>query len=150
MTSCIWLGTTHPCNPPNYGLWINLHYFMMCIYKHCFLPMLLVFAMKCCTKCLALCLTTIIMLLASFTYRPTLASPAHLYMPHLFTHCLPTIICVMLMSISIVFSYVFFVFLLYATFLCDSIFILACCSCWFHSCGFHWKRLEISKKRLKS
>jgi len=51
-----------------------------------------------------------IMLLTSFTYRPTLASPAHLYMPHLphlFTHCLPTIICVMLMSISIVFSYVF-------------------------------------------
>jgi len=28
-----------------------------------------------------------------------LASPAHLYMPHLFTQCLPTIICVMLMSI---------------------------------------------------
>jgi len=19
---CIWLGTTHPCNPPNYGLWV--------------------------------------------------------------------------------------------------------------------------------
>ena len=31
-------------------LWVNLHFFMMCIYKHCFLPMLLVFAMKCCTK----------------------------------------------------------------------------------------------------
>ena len=28
-----------------------------------------------------------------------LASPTHLYMPQLFTHCLPTIICVMLMSI---------------------------------------------------
>ena len=25
-------------------------FFMMCIYKHCFPPMLLVFAMKCCTK----------------------------------------------------------------------------------------------------
>ena len=32
-----------------------------------------------------------------------LASPAHLYMPHLFTHCLPTIICVMLMSIAFFF-----------------------------------------------
>ena len=30
-----------------------------------------------------------------------LASPAHLHMPHLFTHCLPTIICVMLMSIAL-------------------------------------------------
>jgi len=29
------------------------------------------------------------------------ASPAHLYMPHLFTHCLPAIICVMLMSIAL-------------------------------------------------
>jgi len=27
------------------------------------------------------------------------ASPAHLYMPQLFTHCLPTIICVMLMYV---------------------------------------------------
>ena len=50
MTPCVWLGTTHPCNPPNYGLWVNLHFFMMCIYKHCFLPMIFVFAMTCCTK----------------------------------------------------------------------------------------------------
>ena len=50
MTPCIWLGTTHPCNPPNYGLWVNILFFTMCIYKHCFPPMLLVFAMKCCTK----------------------------------------------------------------------------------------------------
>jgi len=50
VTPCIWLGTTHPCNPPNHGLWINLLFFMMCLYKHCFPPMLLVFAMKCCTK----------------------------------------------------------------------------------------------------
>ena len=34
-----------------------------------------------------------------------LASPAHLYMPHLFTHCLPTIICVMLMSIAFFFNF---------------------------------------------
>ena len=50
MTPCIWLGTTHPCNPPNYGLRVNLLFFMMCICKHCFPPMLLAFAMKCCTK----------------------------------------------------------------------------------------------------
>ena len=48
--SCIWLGTTHPCNPPQYGLWVNLHFFMICMYKHCFLPMLLVFVMKYCIK----------------------------------------------------------------------------------------------------
>ena len=52
VTPCIWLGTTQSCNPPrpNDGLWVNLLSFMMCIYKHCFPPMLLVFAMKCCTK----------------------------------------------------------------------------------------------------
>jgi len=33
------------------------------------------------------------------TMECVLASPAHLYMPQLFTHCLPTIICVVLMSI---------------------------------------------------
>jgi len=51
-----------------------------------------------------------------------LASPAHLYMPRLFTHCLPTIICVMLMSYVCV-------FLWYVTFLCDS--ILACLCTYF-------------------
>jgi len=76
-------------------------------------------------KCLALCLTNIIA--ACFLHLYMLASPAHLYMPHLFTHCLPTIIWVMLMSI--VFSY--FLFLLYATFLCDSILILACLCTYF-------------------
>jgi len=92
----------------------------MCIDKHCFLPMLLVFAMKCCTKmpcplphnhycCL---LPSPVVCLPPWTL-------AHLYMPHLFTHCLPTIICVTLMSI------VFFIFAIgYATFICDS--ILAC------------------------
>jgi len=38
-----------------------------------------------------------LLLLASFTC--VLVSPAHLYMYRPFTHCLPTIICVMLMSI---------------------------------------------------
>jgi len=112
VTPCIWLGTTHPCNPPNYGLWVNLLFFMMCIYKHCFPPMLLVFAMKCCTKMpCPLPHNHYCCLLSS----PMLASPAHLYMPHLFTHCLPTIICVMLMSIAF-----FFLFLIYAKFVGDS------------------------------
>ena len=72
--------------------------------KHCFLPLLLVFIMKCCDKCLALCLITII---ASASFTCMRASPAHLYVPQLFTHCLPTITCVMLMSIA------FFIFWLY-------------------------------------
>ena len=33
-----------------YSLWINLLFFMMYIYKLCFPPMILVLAMKCCTK----------------------------------------------------------------------------------------------------
>jgi len=36
--------------PTQYGLWVNLLFFMICIYKHCFPPMLLVLAMKCYTK----------------------------------------------------------------------------------------------------
>ena len=56
--------------------------------------MLLVFAMKCCIKMpCSLPHNHYLLLLVSFTY--TLASLAHLYMPHLFTHCLPTIIYVM-------------------------------------------------------
>ena len=89
-----------PCNPPNYGLWVNLLFFMMCIYKLCFPPMLRVLAMKCCTKMpCPLPHNQPLLLLTFFTYM--LASPAHLCMPHLFTHCLPTIICVMLMSIAL-------------------------------------------------
>ena len=49
MTPCIWLGTTRPCNPPNYGLWVKLFLFMLCIYKHCLPSLLPVSAMKCCT-----------------------------------------------------------------------------------------------------
>ena len=75
MTPCIWLGITHPCNPPYYGLWVNLHFFMMCIYKHCFLPMLLVFAMKCCTKMLCP--------LPHNHYCCLLASPKPICLPHL-------------------------------------------------------------------
>ena len=126
MTPCIWLGTTHSCNPPNYGLWVNLHFFMMCICKHCFPPMLLVFAMKCCTKMpCPLPHNHYYMLLVSFTY--VLASPAHLYM--LISSsiaCLPSsVLCWCLLRF-----FIFFLFLLaYATFLCDS--ILACVYTWY-------------------
>jgi len=37
----------YPCNWPHYGLWINLHFFMICMYKHCFLSLSLVSVMKC-------------------------------------------------------------------------------------------------------
>jgi len=52
VTLCIWLGTTHPCNPPHLwnGLWVNLYLFMIYMYKHCFLPLLLVSVIKCCVK----------------------------------------------------------------------------------------------------
>jgi len=45
-----------------------------------------------------------------------LASSAHLYMPHLFTHCLPTIICVMLMSIAFFFIFAICYFFLWLHF----------------------------------
>ena len=126
MTPCIWLGTTHPCNPPNYGLWVNLHFFM-CIYKHCFLPMLLVFAMKCCTKkCLALCLITIIAACFLHLYACLTCSSVHTSSLHpLLAHhhlCYVDVYCVFLF-----FYFFYFLFLLYATFLCDS--ILAYCVC---------------------
>ena len=84
--------------------------------------------------------------LPCFLYRPTkmpcplphdhyccllpslICSPAHLHMPHLFTHCLLTIICIMLMYIA----FFYFLFLLHATFLCDS--ILACLCTYFLFC----------------
>ena len=118
VTPCIWLGTTHPCNPPNYGLWVNLLFFMMCIYKHYFPPMLLVFAMKCCTKMPCP--------LPHNHYCCLLSSP--ICLPHLLIctclisspiACPPS--CVMLMSIAF-----FFPFLIYATFLCDSILDCLC------------------------
>jgi len=120
MTPCIWLRTTHPCNPPNYGLWVNLHFFMMCIYKHCFPPMLLVFAMKCCTKMPCP--------LPHNHYCCLLPSPI----------CLPQLlICTCLISSPIacppssvicwcLLRFFIFLFLLYATFLCDSILASLC------------------------
>ena len=84
--------------------------------------MLLVFAMKCCIKMpCPLPHNHYCCLLSSPICLPHLL--IHLHMPHLFTHCLPTImiICVMLMSIAF-----FFLLLIYATFLCDSILDCLC------------------------
>ena len=51
-----------------------------------------------------------------------LPSPAHLYMLQLFTHCLPTIICVMLMSIVFFFFWLYFYcFLFFLSVLCSPI-----------------------------
>ena len=69
---CIWLGTTHPCNPPQYCLWVNLHFFTICMYKHCFLSVLLVFVMKCIKVSCSL---------PHNHYCCSLPSPA--YLPHL-------------------------------------------------------------------
>ena len=99
-------------HPPHYGLWINLYFFTMCIHKHCFLPVLLGFAMKCCNRMPCP--------LPHNHYCCSFPSPVclpHLYMPHLFTHCLPTIICVMLVF------YFFLVFFL--------IFVICYISSWF-------------------
>ena len=108
---CIWFGTTHPCTPPHYGLWVNLYFFTICMYKHCFLPLLLVFVMKYCVE-----------MHFSLPHNPyccslhslcVLALLAHLYMHQLLTHCLPTIICVMLMSVALFFYFILAVFLFF-------------------------------------
>ena len=99
---------------------------MMCIYKHCFPPMLLVFAMKCCTKM-------------------SCPLPHNHYNCCLFSSpiCLPhLLICTCLIFLPIacppssVLCYVYcvFLFLLYATFLCDS--NLDCLCTYFCLIGF--------------
>ena len=112
-------GNNSSMQPLNYGLWVNLHFFMMFIYKHCFLPMLLVFAMKCCTK------MPCPLSHNHYDYCCLLPSPICLH--HL-------LICTCLISSPIAYPpssvlcwclLCFFIFAIgYATFLCDS--ILAC------------------------
>jgi len=82
------IHATHPTNSISYGLWVNLYSFTMCIYKY-FLPMLLLSAMKCCTKMPCP--------LPHNHYCCSVPSPVclpHLlicttYMPLLFTHARP-------------------------------------------------------------
>ena len=123
MTPCIcWLGTSHPCNPPHYGLWVNLRFFTSCIYKHCFLPMLLVFAIKYYIK-----------MPCSLPHNHYCCSlPSPVCLPHL-------LICTCLISSPIACppssvlcwclycAFSFFLFLWYVAFLRDL--ILACCFC---------------------
>jgi len=117
---CIWLGTTHPCNPPQYVRWVYLHFFTICrpMYKHCFLPVLLVFVMKCLIKmpcslphnhyCCSLpspvCLPYLF-ICTCLNSSPLLAHH-HLCYVDVFTPCLPTFIFVMLLFI--VFFFCFF------------------------------------------
>jgi len=56
-----------------------------------------------------------------------LASPVHLYLYQLFTHCLPTIICVMLMSIVLFFYFIFteFIWVFFSVHV-----LLSCFCCW--------------------
>jgi len=90
----------------------------MYIYKHCFLPMLLVFATKCCTKMPCP--------LPHNHYCCLLPSPVCL--PHLLIYtclissliaCPPSSVLCWCLLCSLL-------FLLYATFLCDSIFACLC------------------------
>jgi len=43
-----------------YGLWVNCYFLTIYMYKHLFLPFLLVFVMKCyVSNCIALCFATL-------------------------------------------------------------------------------------------
>jgi len=93
---CIWLGTTYPCNPPHYDLWVNLFFFTICL--HCinivFCPCYLFLEWNV-LKCIALCLVTLVVA----------ACFLHLCACFTFTHCLPTIICVLLIDVYRVFLF---------------------------------------------
>jgi len=64
-----------------------------------------------------------LLLFASFTYM--LASTAHLYMPQLFTHCLPSIICVALMCIVYVVWNNLFIYFLFNCIILRPIYIVS-------------------------
>jgi len=72
VTPCFWLDSIQ-LTPDYYGPWVDCYIFMICMYKHCFLPLLLVLVMKCFVyDCIALCLTTGARLMYRHTdiYRP--------------------------------------------------------------------------------
>jgi len=81
------MGITHPCNPPHYGLWVNLHFFTMCICNIVFCPCYLFLLWNVVLKCLALCLITIIAarfphLYACLTCSSVHASSLHALLAH--------------------------------------------------------------------
>jgi len=90
-----------------------MFFLTICMYKHCFLTPCCVFFItkyNVVFKCIALGL--IILIVARFLYLCTcFTCSSVLYMPQLFTHCLPTIIYVMLMSIVFPSFLLFYVFL---------------------------------------
>ena len=113
MTPFIWLGTTHPCNPPNYGLWVNLHFssgyvFINIVFCPCYLFLLWNVVLK----CLALCLITIIAACFLHLYA-CLTCSSVVYMPYLFTHCLPTIIYSVLCWCLLRFNIFYFCYMLH-------------------------------------
>ena len=127
MTPCIWLGTTHPCNLPNYGLWVNL-LSSWCVFRNIvFRPCYLFLLWNVVLKCLALCLIIIIAacflhLYACLTCSSVHASSLHTLLAHHHL-CYVDVYCV-------------FLFLIYATFLCDS--ILDCLYTYFCLIGFQF------------
>jgi len=113
-----WLGTTHPCNPPHYGLWVNLRFFTICIYKLFFCPCYLFLQWNVVLKCPALCLITITdaripHLYACLTCSSINASSLHPLLAHHHL-CYVDVYCVL-------FYFIFFLFLWYVTSLCDFI-----------------------------
>jgi len=102
------------------GPWVIL-FFTICVVKHCSLPLLHAFVMKCRVYDIAVCLITIVV--AHFSHVQYVHdSPAHLYIPQLFTHCLPTIICVALMFVMYVFDLTF-------VFVCNYTVLPFSCTC---------------------
>jgi len=91
----------HGTYTDHYGPWVFMLFFQDIgyMYTNCFLPLRLI--MKCYVLNALLCLTTFIV--DRFLYLSyVLTSPAHLYMPQLFTQYLPSITCVRL-NMSIVY-----------------------------------------------
>jgi len=97
--SCHWHRTLHYLtDTSNWKVWKKEVNFQNCVIR----SLLHAFVMKCCVYYIVLCLLhcsllIIFLLLTFFTYMH--ASSARLYKAQLFTHCLPTIICVMLMFV---------------------------------------------------
>ena len=116
-----------PCNPPHYGLGVNLHFFTVCILSVniVFCPCYLFLLWNVVLKCIALCLITIIAARFPYLYAYLTCWSVHASSLHpLLAHhhlCYVDVYCVFYFLISN--------FLLYVTFLCD--FILACLCTYF-------------------
>jgi len=129
-----WEQLTHATNPTMI-CGQSLHFFTIWMYKHCFLPLLLVSAMKCCVKMYCY--------LSHNPYCCSLPSPVcllHLLIctwNQLFTHCFPTITCVMLMScvFYLIFSSVLYYCFFFFCFLPLVLWVILLLAYW---CTFPW------------